>query len=124
MSFPASLDSLVEIRTAVLVWLDTHGCEPDTAHELALACWELCANAIEHALDRRHAVIEVTGELLGDAVWLTVRDHGGWREPRPTPGRGLGLRLAAGLSDNIAVRRGLDGTRVTLTRRLRSTVSA
>jgi PAS domain S-box-containing protein len=124
LSLPAAQDSLIEARTAVLAWLDVHGCEPELAHEICLACWEACVNAIEHATETRRATIELTGELTRGAVTLTVRDHGGWREPRTLPDRGLGLRLVAELSDALSVKPGLDGTRVSLTRRLPGAVAA
>ena len=124
LSLPAAHDSLVEARTAVLAWLEMTGCDRALAHDICLACWEACANAIEHATDRRRPTIEITGELAGETIALTIRDHGSWREARPMRDRGLGLRLISGLSDELSIKPAPDGTRVTVAWQLRSAVSA
>ena len=124
MQLPATSASLAEIRPTVLAWLGAQGATPAEAHDLCLACWEACANALEHASEPRRTQFEVSGEIHDSSVTLIVRDHGTWRPPRPSTGRGLGLRLIEGLVDALVVAPSPDGTRVTMTRRLRSRVSA
>ena len=59
LTIPDRLDALDALRRALRCWLDRAGVERETAEDVVLATWEVCANAVEHPLDTegrgRHA---------------------------------------------------------------------
>jgi len=117
MRLPADPDSITLVRRVVGRWLDQAGASAEEIGELTLACSEACANAIEHAYGPDTTDFEVVATQADDAVTLTVRDAGQWRDPRGT-NRGRGLTLMHGLVDEVDVQSGDSGTEVHLTRRL------
>jgi anti-sigma regulatory factor (Ser/Thr protein kinase) len=99
-------------------WLRDAGATRMEIEEVALACSEACANAIEHAYGPAPARLEVTATIAADqAVDVCVRDFGTWREPRREH-KGRGQVLMAGLMDTVDIDRSDGGTAVRLTRRL------
>jgi anti-sigma regulatory factor (Ser/Thr protein kinase) len=116
-TIPDRLDALRELRAALRAWLAEVGIETDAAEDVVLAAWEVCANAIEHPIDRKGAGVTLVAEATALGVRVAVHDTGSWREERaPRPGRGLGLRLARALMDRISVARGRPGTEVVMWR--------
>jgi anti-sigma regulatory factor (Ser/Thr protein kinase) len=88
------------------------------AFDIVLACSEAGANATEHAYPPRQGHFDVEAVRDGDHVVIRVTDDGTWR-PEGERGRGRGLLLMRGLTDEVSVdRREPDGTVVTLRRRV------
>ena len=86
--------------------------------ELALACSEACANAIEHAYSPPAGRVQLEATVGDDrTAHLTISDSGRWRPPRGA-NRGRGMLLMEGLTDAVDVVRRDGGTSVRLTRRL------
>ncbi|HEX6311647.1 MAG TPA: SpoIIE family protein phosphatase [Acidimicrobiia bacterium] len=106
------------LRTRLREWLDGLGAAPTERGEITLAVNEAAANAIEHAYGLREGDIAVEGNLDDGTVVVAVRDFGRWYE-RVTHTRGRGINLMRSLMDDVHIERGLDGTTVTLRRRLR-----
>jgi anti-sigma regulatory factor (Ser/Thr protein kinase) len=92
--------------------------------EVAVACSEAFANAIEHPLDPADPSVDVEGVVSNDELVLTVSDHGGWHERRLREEGGLGLPLMRSLMGSIDVQRRPKGTTVVLRRCLRSALAA
>lgn len=108
--------SLAEVRQRLREWLAGISLNDRDVSALLHVVTELATNTMEHAyIDSPGAhPYEVTAALsdTGD-VRLSVTDHGAWREPHPSPDRGLGLQLTAGLVDSMHIDHDDTGTRVT-----------
>jgi anti-anti-sigma factor len=122
MTVPAFPDTLRAVRQNLGDWLA--GLGVGQIDELALqhAVGELVSNSVEHAYDadrpRSEAVVSVTGRLLpGGVIEIVVADRGRWRAPGPAGGRGRGLAMASGFSDELQVTHGDEGTRAVLRQR-------
>jgi anti-sigma regulatory factor (Ser/Thr protein kinase) len=58
--------------------------------------------------------------LVDGIATVTVRDHGGWREPRDGDrDRGIGIPIMQEFMDDVSIERTDQGTTVELERRLR-----
>ena len=90
---PANLGSLEIVREALRIWLDPAPLEVDDAHDVVLATWEACANAVEHAQSPRDEFIDVFAEVVDSSVLIRVEDSGRWVPPVERMNRGLGLKL-------------------------------
>jgi serine phosphatase RsbU (regulator of sigma subunit)/anti-sigma regulatory factor (Ser/Thr protein kinase) len=108
---------LTRMRRSLGRWLRTRGVGEDDIRAIALACGEACANAIEHAYPPGPASFELDATFDGDAVTVTVVDHGGWRAPRGE-NRGRGLAIMETTMDELDVRRTERGTRIVMRKEL------
>jgi anti-anti-sigma factor len=122
MTVPAFPDTLRAVRQNLGDWLA--GLGVGQIDELALqhAVGELVSNSIEHAYEperpRHETVVSVTAQLLpGGIVEIEVADRGTWRRPGPAGGRGRGLAMASGFSDDLRVSHDEHGTRAVLRQR-------
>ena len=97
-------------------WLEAARLPGEVVDEVALACSEACANAVEHPREPRRQLVEIEGRLEDAQLELRVRDYGYWNE-RPRSGlRGRGLRLIGELMDSFDVQRRSDGTEIVMRR--------
>lgn len=119
LRLPANPGSLSQLRQTLRRWLGSAGLGQDVAFEIATACNEACANAIEHAYGPGDASFSFESRLDGGTVFVAVRDSGRWRAPSPSQ-KGLGLTVMRGLMDSVEVNTGHDGTTVQMHRRLPS----
>lgn len=113
---------LPEVRDAAAAYARRLGMPEDAVDDLVLAVNEVATNAVTHGADTaRLRLRSEAGHLVVD-----VHDEGRWRPAGP-PGRtapvadapgGMGLWVAARLSDGIGFRWGAGGTTVTLRFRL------
>ena len=69
------------MRAQLRAWLDQADVDADLAVEIVSACSEALNNAILHPIDPSPGAIELTANLVGGALRITVRDRGRWREP-------------------------------------------
>ena len=119
LRLPADRDGLRRMRSALAEWLGELGAEPDVRHDVLLAAWEACANAVEHAQGPATTTFGVHADRDGSVVRLRVADTGRWRSTGSGPGdRGLGLPLMRGLMDRVDIVHAAGGTVVVLERRL------
>jgi anti-sigma regulatory factor (Ser/Thr protein kinase) len=115
VTIPAQLHALEGIRSALRRWLRVSDIRGTAAEEIVLAAWEACANAIVHPVGTTGDSVTLTAHLTGGRVRIEVQDTGHWRERAASgTGGGLGLRLVAGLMDQVAVLGGGAGTRVVM----------
>jgi serine phosphatase RsbU (regulator of sigma subunit)/anti-sigma regulatory factor (Ser/Thr protein kinase) len=117
LDLPAEAEALSSVRRALGRWLSEAGASRPEAHAIKVACGEACANAIEHAYRPGDAAFRIEASRVNSDVLITVRDFGGWREPRGTD-RGRGLPLMEALMDSVQVDPSPEGTTVRLRRRV------
>jgi CheY-like chemotaxis protein/anti-sigma regulatory factor (Ser/Thr protein kinase) len=111
--FPATPQAVPALRRALRRLFTAAGLAEDQAYDLLLATCEAATNAVEHAQDPLEPVVDVTAELTGDRVVITVRDFGQWRERVPSMDRGRGSTLMSAFAD-VTVVPGPEGTTVTI----------
>ena len=109
---PSDNDSLDLVRDVVRAWLAGAPMKRSDAHDVVLAVWEACANAIEHAVEPAGEHVEVRADVLDGRVRITVEDTGGWLPPTEREDRGLGLKLIYESMTSVDVVPGEAGTRV------------
>ncbi|MBB3677669.1 signal transduction histidine kinase/ActR/RegA family two-component response regulator [Modestobacter versicolor] len=101
--FPATPQAIPALRRALRRLFATAGLDEDQAYDLLLAACEAATNAVEHAQDPTEPFVDVTAEVGGGRVEITVRDHGQWRERVPSMDRGRGSTLMSAFADISAV---------------------
>lgn len=115
LAVAADPQELAMVRARLAGWLRAARVGLGNAEAVEHAVVELATNSIEHAYGgaAEGQAFTVSARLTGDGrLCVQVRDRGAWREPRPTPHRGLGLQLAAALVDRLTVEHDEHGTRV------------
>jgi serine phosphatase RsbU (regulator of sigma subunit)/anti-sigma regulatory factor (Ser/Thr protein kinase) len=119
---PSSTDSLKLVRDALRIWLAGASMSRLDAHDVVLAVWEACANAIEHAVDPGGDYVDVRADIFDARVRISVEDTGRWLPPAEREDRGLGLRLIYESMTSVDVVPGETGTRVTFEKELAAVV--
>jgi serine phosphatase RsbU (regulator of sigma subunit) len=122
LELPADLGALRMMRGELRAWLERSGVSPEDIHDICVASWEACANAIEHPQHPLRDTIELVARNEAGTVAVTVRDSGRWKPKASREDRGLGLRLIEGLMDELTIDATSRGTRVTMRRSLRERV--
>jgi serine phosphatase RsbU (regulator of sigma subunit)/anti-sigma regulatory factor (Ser/Thr protein kinase) len=117
LRLPAASQTLRSLRRSLRTWLRAAGADADEIYDLTLATNEAAANAVEHAYGPVDAHYEVDATFVDGVVQIEVRDFGRWRPARDSD-RGRGLPLMEGLTDQLTVERGEQGTLIRLRRRL------
>ncbi len=116
-TMPDHLQALPGLRAELRDWLAGTGIDRSTAEDVVLAAWEVCANAVEHPVNRRHHDVTLVATVRPSGVRIVVKDTGSWRDDSVRrPGRGLGLRLAQAMVDRMSIVRRRPGTEVVLWR--------
>lgn len=113
--WPAQAEELAGLRHLLRRWLLRHGASEDETYDITVACQEAAANAVEHAYAPGARTFEVEATRSGNAIEVTVRDHGQWRSARGTH-RGRGLLMMEALMDSVQVEQAEAGTVVVLRR--------
>ncbi|MDR7276435.1 SpoIIE family protein phosphatase [Catenuloplanes atrovinosus] len=112
--------AIATVRHRLADWTDHARIGPHDADALRHAVVELVSNVFDHAFvdspGPRSCHLTVALTDAGD-LQASVADRGRWREPVPTPDRGMGLRLAEGLVDTLRVEHDDAGTVATVTLR-------
>jgi anti-sigma regulatory factor (Ser/Thr protein kinase) len=106
------------LRQRLYLWLDELGANDDEFFDVALACTEAFANAVEHPNEPTADEIEVEGSIDGRTITLTVHDHGSWREQRQREEGGYGFPLMRHLMSRVEVHTQPDGTAIRMQRQL------
>jgi serine phosphatase RsbU (regulator of sigma subunit)/anti-sigma regulatory factor (Ser/Thr protein kinase) len=115
---PSEVGALDLVRDSLRIWLEGAPATPADAHDLVLAAWEACANAVEHAHEPTGEHVTVRADLTNGVVRIVVEDSGSWAPPVEKADRGLGLRLMHSLMSSVDIARHESGTRVTLEKEL------
>jgi serine phosphatase RsbU (regulator of sigma subunit)/anti-sigma regulatory factor (Ser/Thr protein kinase) len=114
---PADAGQLATVRHLIRRWVTAQGGSDDDCAAFAIAVTEACANAVEHAYGPGDATIDLSAALADGEATVTVRDRGGWREPRGE-NRGRGIPVMKEFMDDVDIETGDDGTTVELRRRI------
>ncbi|NEK95286.1 ATP-binding protein [Modestobacter muralis] len=110
---PAIESSLPALRRELGAHLSTSTLSADETYDLVLSVSEAASNAVEHAQDPRAPFFDVTAEVEGRTVTVTVQDRGRWLPPTAAPFRGRGLAMMRLLTDTT-VDTDAEGTTVTM----------
>jgi serine phosphatase RsbU (regulator of sigma subunit)/anti-sigma regulatory factor (Ser/Thr protein kinase) len=114
LSLPLEMESLRVARDSLRAWLDGVPLAESAAHDVVLAAWEACANAVEHGGLGGGTTLVLDGQIAKTKLRLRVEDDGLWREPTDRPDRGLGLKLMRSLVPSVDVSTAGTGTTVIL----------
>ena len=107
------------LRRRIRMWLAEAGANKVEIFEVLLASTEAFSNAVEHAQKPTRPVVEIRGSITDHAVSISIRDYGTWANGQTRKnGGGMGLPIIERLMDAVHVERLLDGTTVTMRRRL------
>lgn len=130
--FPATLESLSEIRRLVGGWCRDAGASAEDSHAVVLAVDEVCTNIVEHGYaGDEGGTISVWLEEAGDELRVLVGDRGAAFDPagaappdldadwQDRPIGGLGWHLVRGMVDDLSYRSEPDGNLLTLVKRLK-----
>jgi GAF domain-containing protein/anti-sigma regulatory factor (Ser/Thr protein kinase) len=118
LDLPNDVRSLDLVRDALRVWLQPAPVTQSEAHEIVLAAWEACANAIEHPEQPRAGSFQLAAELVNSTVRVSVRDSGRWLPETERSDRGLGLRLIRCAMSSVEIEATEEGTLVRLEKAL------
>jgi signal transduction histidine kinase/CheY-like chemotaxis protein len=111
--FPSTPHAIPALRRALRRPFTAAGLDEDSSYDLLLAACEAATNAVEHAQDPIQPFVDVTAEVGGGRVLITVRDYGQWRERGASMDRGRGSTLMSAFADITAVP-SPEGTTVTI----------
>jgi anti-sigma regulatory factor (Ser/Thr protein kinase) len=107
------------LRERLRMWLGQAGANDREMFEVLLATTEAFTNAVQHPQEPTSHLVEITGSITDHTVSVSIRDYGTWNgEPTRKEWGGRGMDLIEHLMDGVRVQRLLDGTTVTLRRRL------
>lgn len=120
LSVPAALNALPVVRERLRRWLESAGATKDDVHDIVLASWEACANAVEHPMGPTAKEIALHARESDREVLVSVRDSGLWLErgPATREGRGFGILLIEALMDDVEIERNSRETVVQMRRQL------
>jgi GAF domain-containing protein/anti-sigma regulatory factor (Ser/Thr protein kinase) len=118
LTLPAAPEALQTAREQLRAWLAHGGVGGDDAHDIVLATWEACANAVEHPEEPTASEFRLEASRQGNSVRVTVSDAGRWRPPSERQERGLGLLLMRNLMQSVEVTPAPTGTVVFMERHL------
>jgi anti-sigma regulatory factor (Ser/Thr protein kinase) len=107
------------LRERLRIWLEQAGATKTEVFEVLLATTEAFTNAVQHPQEPTSHLVEITGSITDHTVSVSIRDYGTWKgEQTPNEEGGRGMGLIEQLMDRVRVDCPLDGTTVTLHRRL------
>ncbi len=120
LRLPAALSALPVVREQLRHWLESEGATKDEVHDIVLASWEACANAMEHPMGPTAKEISLHAKESDREVQVSVRDSGLWLERSRVAreGRGFGIRLIEALMDDVEIERNPRETVVMMRRHL------
>ena len=111
LRFPADPKSATVLRERLAVWLDELGADDAEVFDIAVACNEAFANAIQHPYARKADVVDVNAVNEGKTVTIVVQDYGSWAATTEGGDEGgRGLPLMKQLMDSVRVDARIDGT--------------
>jgi serine/threonine-protein kinase RsbW len=97
-------------------WLERADLPLEVVNEVALACSDACANAVEHPQRATKQLVEIEAHRDESGLELRVRDYGAWSEQRRSAWRGRGLSMIDDLMDSVVVACHTGGTEIVMRR--------
>src|SRR4051794_31123105 len=102
--FPATRDSVRVIRHQVTEFAAASGGDAHKVRDVAFAVTEAAANVVIHAYDADEAgLITVSADVEGGFLEVVVVDNGRGLGASRRTGEGLGLKMMAGVSDEMTI---------------------
>jgi anti-sigma regulatory factor (Ser/Thr protein kinase) len=115
----ARAESVPVLRGRVRAWLEDAGASKADTFEVLLATTEAFTNAVEHPHQPTSQLVDIAGSITDHTITVSIRDYGRWRGGSVTKEEGgFGLVLMEALMDAVRVESAMDGTTVTMRRRL------
>jgi anti-sigma regulatory factor (Ser/Thr protein kinase) len=93
-------------------WLEYRGVDHNDIEDIALACSEACANAVEHPVSSTDRAFVVEAIHRDGRVEIVVRDSGRWRSAPTVDTRGRGTQMIRNLMSDVAIVHEPEGTAV------------
>ncbi|MCM3702896.1 anti-sigma B factor RsbW [Paenibacillus macerans] len=134
INLPATAEYVDIVRLNLYGVASKMGFSYEQIEDMKVAVSEACNNSVLYAYKQEAGMMEVTFEVLADALSITVRDEGKSFEPWGRPGNrvslhdkelsevtvgGLGFYLMQALMDDVIVESEIGhGTKVTMLRRI------
>ncbi len=121
IDFPADVNRLADVRTALRNWLIRAEMNSDQVHDVLIAAGEAVSNSIEHGhRNRPNGVIRLRATASAEMVRLAIVDSGSWKPPQPAAQRhrGRGIKLMEALMQDVTIDPESKGTTVHLTARI------
>jgi anti-sigma regulatory factor (Ser/Thr protein kinase) len=111
-------ESALLLRRRLRVWLDEVDATNDDVFDVALACTEAFANAVEHPREPTSELIDIDGSIRNGEITINVHDYGTWRELRERQEGGYGFPLMRRHMDSVEVHSRPGETTVTMRRQV------
>jgi serine/threonine-protein kinase RsbW len=108
------------LRARLRQWLEKVGAEKGEVFEVLLATTEVFTNAVRHPHEPSSHLVDVNGSLIDGSVTIAIHDYGTWQSDETREEGGLGFLIIHAVMDNCHVEADVDGTTVTMRRRLRT----
>lgn len=127
LTFPAKPEYVGQVRRAIEKFLRSAGVQSETISDMQAAASEACANIVRYAYAEAGGVMDVRFEFAAPLITVTVTDYGQGFDAANPPQRpikdtdihlGMGLKLMRGLTDEVRVKSGAQGTAVTLIKKI------
>lgn len=131
ISLPATAEFVDIVRLNLYGIASKMGFSYEEIEDMKVAVSEACNNSVLYAYKDTNGMMEVTFEIIGDALSITIRDEGesfdSWGERSTLHDKnlneaqigGLGFYLMQALMDDVSVMNEAGkGTKVVMTRRL------
>lgn len=133
ISLPATAEFVDIVRLNLYGVASKMGFSYEDIEDMKVAVSEACNNSVLYAYDHQNGLMEVTFEIIGETLSITVRDEGesfdSWgsserstlhnKELNEAQVGGLGFYLMQALMDDVSVvNEAGKGTKVVMTRRL------
>lgn len=116
LRLPAEPSSVREARHAVTQYLAWAGIDRPETYDVALACTEAVANAVEHGHPGGEGEVTLEAEVAAGVVTVRVTDQGSWSDTPPDADRGRGLAIIERVMDGLEIERRRTGTMLTMRR--------
>jgi anti-sigma regulatory factor (Ser/Thr protein kinase) len=102
--YPAVAESVPQARHRLAAIAAAAGASDEVLDRVRLAVSEVVTNAVEHAYRSSGGDIQVTAAMTGERLSVLVADDGcGLGGSHPSRGLGIGLAVAAQMSDDFTV---------------------
>src|SRR5262245_43940754 len=112
LRLPRMRPAVALLRHDLSRWLEYRGVDGNDIQDIALACSEACANAVEHPVSATDRAFIVQALHREDRLEIVVRDSGRWRAAPTVDTRGRGTQMIRNLMSDVTVLHEPEGTAV------------
>lgn len=117
----STLENLALIRSLIRTYLQTYKIEERSIMEILTIVDELATNTIEHGYLYEPGEMIITVEKEGNLIRLVVEDEGiGFDDSKISKIEGgMGLKIAAKMSDSFLIEKKINGTKFKVEKKIR-----